>query len=150
MRVCAQAYVYGFTDRGTLEVGKKAGTHPTLSIPKSVLRTALASLADANSTVPFTDLNMINLAALQIQDPEHIYDLPTGAPRWNQAVSGYEMTIVSGQVTFINGVHTGALPGKLQRNMYTGAKPGPFADVPVRLCSLSAFYSCLCPPIDRG
>ena len=29
--VCAQAYVYGFTDRGTLEVGKKAGTHPTLS-----------------------------------------------------------------------------------------------------------------------
>ena len=67
----------------------------------------------------------INLAALQIQDPEHIYDLPTGAPRWNQAVSGYEMTIVSGQVTFINGVHTGALPGKLQRNMHTGAKPGP-------------------------
>ena len=101
--------------------------------------------------MPFADLNMINLAALQIQDPEHIYDLPTGAPRWNQAVSGYEMTIVSGQVTFINGVHTGALPGKLQRNMYTGAKPGPFADVPVRLCSaLSAFYSCLCPPIDRG
>ena len=71
--------------------------------------------------MPFADLNMINLAALQIQDPEHIYDLPTGAPRWNQAVLGYEMTIVSGQVTFINGVHTGALPGKLVRNPLTFA-----------------------------
>jgi hypothetical protein len=50
---------------------------------------------------------------------EHVHDLPKGAARWAQEVTGYEMTVCAGIITFINGVHTGALPGKLVRNPLT-------------------------------
>ena len=45
-----------------------------------------------------------------------VYDLPTGAPRWDQKCEGYVYTIKSGQVTFEAGVSTGVLPGQLVRN----------------------------------
>ena len=37
------------------------------------------------------------------------------APRFVQKARGYEATVVSGEVTFRNGEHTGALPGRLVR-----------------------------------
>ena len=43
-------------------------------------------------------------------------DLPTGAPRWLQYVKGYDLTMVSGTITFQNGIKTGKLPGRLVRN----------------------------------
>ena len=67
------AYLYGLTDRGTLEVGKKA------------------------------DVNIVDMDELKILDPVHVYDMPTGAPRWDQQVVGYKATIQSGVVTFRNG-----------------------------------------------
>ena len=67
------AYLYGLTDRGTLEVGKKA------------------------------DVNIVDMDELKILDPVHVYDMPTGAPRWDQQVVCYKATIQSGVVTFRNG-----------------------------------------------
>ena len=68
---------------------------------------------------------------LAIQDPVHVHDLPTGAPRWDQKVVGYEYTILSGQITFQNGIHTGALPGALVRGRGTvGVRTGPLPDPP--------------------
>jgi len=51
------------------------------------------------------------------------YDLPAGGKRLLQGAKGYDATIVSGQVIYRNGQHTGALPGKLIR----GPQPAPVA-----------------------
>ena len=79
------AALYGLNDRGTLEPGKKG------------------------------DLNVIDLDALENVLPEIANDLPAGAARFIQKARGYEATVVSGEVTFRNGEHTGALPGRLVR-----------------------------------
>jgi N-acyl-D-amino-acid deacylase len=61
------------------------------------------------------DLNVIDFQALRLFRPEAIYDLPAGGRRLVQRAEGYRYTIKSGQVTFENGQHTGALPGGLVR-----------------------------------
>ena len=75
----------GLHDRGVLAVGKKA------------------------------DLNVIDWARLGADKPYVVHDLPAGGKRLLQKVHGYEATIVSGQVTFRDGVPTGVLPGRLVR-----------------------------------
>jgi N-acyl-D-aspartate/D-glutamate deacylase len=79
------AKAYGLADRGTLEVGKKA------------------------------DINVIDLDRLYIHAPEMIHDLPAGGRRIVQHVDGYRYTICAGEVTMVDGEHTGALPGRLVR-----------------------------------
>ena len=44
-----------------------------------------------------------------------VYDLPAGGKRLIQRASGYAMTICDGEVTYEDGEHTGALPGRLMR-----------------------------------
>ena len=79
------ARVYGLTDRGTLEVGKKA------------------------------DLNLIDLDALHLHAPRMVFDLPASGRRLVQRADGYRATVVSGTVTYENGEATGARPGRLVR-----------------------------------
>jgi N-acyl-D-aspartate/D-glutamate deacylase len=79
------AELYGLGDRGTLAPGKKA------------------------------DLNVIDLSRLQLAIPELVNDLPGGARRLIQKAEGYAATVVSGEVTFRSGDHSGALPGRLVR-----------------------------------
>ena len=79
------ARAYGLNDRGRLEPGLLA------------------------------DLNVIDFKALRLFRPEAIYDLPAGGRRLVQRAEGYRYTIKSGQVTFEDGEHTGALPGGLVR-----------------------------------
>jgi N-acyl-D-aspartate/D-glutamate deacylase len=43
------------------------------------------------------------------------YDLPANGQRLIQRAQGYHTTVLRGQVTFENGVATGALPGQLVR-----------------------------------
>ncbi len=61
------------------------------------------------------DLNVIDFAALRLFRPEAVNDLPAGGRRLVQRAEGYRYTVKSGQVTFEDGHHTGALPGGLVR-----------------------------------
>jgi N-acyl-D-aspartate/D-glutamate deacylase len=79
------AEVVGLTDRGTLEVGKKA------------------------------DVNVIDLDHLTLRPPHPADDLPAGGRRILQDASGYVATIVSGVVTRRDDSDTGARPGRLVR-----------------------------------
>jgi N-acyl-D-aspartate/D-glutamate deacylase len=79
------AATYGFTDRGTLQPGKRA------------------------------DFNLIDLEALHLHAPEMVFDLPAGGRRLVQHVDGYQATVVAGQVTYVEGEPTGARPGRLVR-----------------------------------
>ena len=61
------------------------------------------------------DINIIDFDAMRLHRPEAIFDLPAGGRRLVQKPEGYELTIKAGEIIFDNGVHTGALPGKLVR-----------------------------------
>lgn len=87
------ASLYGFHDRGTLEVGKLA------------------------------DINVIDLQALKIQPPAIVRDLPAGGRRFLQAAQGYRYTIKSGQITYVDGQASAALPGRLLKRSEFGAAP---------------------------
>jgi N-acyl-D-aspartate/D-glutamate deacylase len=80
------AELYGFTDRGTLEVGKRA------------------------------DLNVIDHANLSVSAPVAHHDLPAGGTRLMQPVSGYLATVCRGEITRENDEDTGARPGRLVRS----------------------------------
>jgi N-acyl-D-aspartate/D-glutamate deacylase len=95
---------------------------PKLAIEKAVKKmtsdtAALYGLGDRGTLVPGQkgDLNVIDLDRLENALPEIATDLPGGASRFVQKARGYEVTIVSGEVTFREGEHTGALPGRLIR-----------------------------------
>ena len=79
------AGVYGITDRGVIAPGYRA------------------------------DLNLVDLEALRLHDPEMVYDLPAGGKRIIQRASGYALTVCAGEVTYEDGEHTGAMPGRLVR-----------------------------------
>jgi N-acyl-D-aspartate/D-glutamate deacylase len=44
-----------------------------------------------------------------------VYDLPEGGGRLRQEATGYDYTLVAGEVTYQRGEATGALPGRLVR-----------------------------------
>lgn len=67
------------------------------------------------------DINLIDFENLRARHPFVAYDLPAGGRRLMQEASGYVATLVAGQVTFDDGKHTGALPGRLVR----GAQAAP-------------------------
>jgi N-acyl-D-aspartate/D-glutamate deacylase len=85
-RQCAEtAALVGLTDRGTLGAGMRA------------------------------DVNLVDLEHLATSPAAIVKDLPAGGSRLVGAPVGYVATIAGGQVTFENGEHTGALPGRLVR-----------------------------------
>ena len=65
------------------------------------------------------DINVIDFANLGLERPEMVVDLPAGGRRLMQKARGYTATVKAGQITYRNGVATGALPGGLVR----GAQP---------------------------
>ncbi|MFI5507762.1 amidohydrolase family protein [Mycobacterium sp. NPDC051804] len=79
------AQLFGLTDRGVIQKGKKA------------------------------DINVIDMDALTLHPAKMVYDLPAGGQRLVQNASGYSATIVNGVVTRRNSVDTGARPGRLVR-----------------------------------
>jgi len=85
-QTAGNAALYGFTDRGTLEPGKRA------------------------------DVNVIDHANLTVSAPVAHHDLPAGGTRLMQPVSGYLATICSGEVTRDHDEDTGARPGRLVRS----------------------------------
>jgi N-acyl-D-aspartate/D-glutamate deacylase len=67
------------------------------------------------------DLNVIDPTRLAIGRHRVENDLPGGRGRLHQPASGYDATIVAGEVAYRDGVATGALAGRLVR----GAQPAP-------------------------
>jgi len=79
------ARLHGLNDRGTLAVGKAA------------------------------DIVVFTPDELSIDPITLLRDFPTGAGRLVFGVQGYDAVIVNGEPLFIDGVHTGALPGAILR-----------------------------------
>lgn len=79
------ADLYGMTDRGSLEIGKRA------------------------------DINVINFDRLKLGSLEVRSDLPAGGQRILQPATGYIATYVNGVRTRANDDDTGARPGRLVR-----------------------------------
>jgi N-acyl-D-amino-acid deacylase len=61
------------------------------------------------------DINIIDFEQLRLHRPQAIFDLPTGGRRLVQRAEGYKYVLKSGVTTFVEGQHTGALPGQLVR-----------------------------------
>lgn len=65
------------------------------------------------------DLNVIDYEGLTLKAPAVAYDLPAGGRRLIQRADGYVATIVAGEITYLDGEPTGALPGRLLRGAQT-------------------------------
>jgi N-acyl-D-aspartate/D-glutamate deacylase len=61
------------------------------------------------------DLNVIDFDALTLHAPQVVHDMPGGGRRLIQKSTGYVATMVAGEITYREGVPTGALPGRLVR-----------------------------------
>ena len=80
------ARVLGLKDRGALQPGLKA------------------------------DINVFDPDRVAERQPVLVHDFPGGAPRYIQKSMGYKTTIVNGEVTLVDGEHTGARAGKVLRH----------------------------------
>ena len=95
-----------------------------MSIPDLVRRQTreparFAGLHDRGLLAPGmkADINVIDFANLALERPNMVVDLPAGGRRLMQKARGYAATVKAGQITYRNGVATGALPGGLVRSM---------------------------------
>jgi N-acyl-D-amino-acid deacylase len=69
------------------------------------------------------DMNVLDPAAVLPDLPTLAFDLPAGAVRLVQKTSGIRSTVVGGEVLFVDGEHTGALPGRLLRGPLGNDRP---------------------------
>ena len=97
-------------------------TRGTISIENAIKRQCsdtarLYGLNDRGQLVPgmLADINLIDMARLELGKPWMAFDLPAGGKRLLQKAVGYRMTIKNGAITFRDGEMTGALPGTLVR-----------------------------------
>lgn len=74
-------------------------------------------LADRGRIAPGlkADLNLIDLDGLRLERPYLAHDLPAGGTRLMQRADGFRMTILSGRITYRDGLPTDSLPGRLVR-----------------------------------
>jgi N-acyl-D-aspartate/D-glutamate deacylase len=64
----------------------------------------------------YADVNVIDLDALTLPIPEYVHDFPGGAGRYVQRATGYDWTVVNGEVFMDHGEHTGAFAGRTLRS----------------------------------
>jgi N-acyl-D-aspartate/D-glutamate deacylase len=69
------------------------------------------------------DLNVIDFDRLEVRRPTMAFDLPAGGKRLMQGADGYVATIVSGKISYRDGVKTHALAGKLVRGPQAAPLP---------------------------
>ena len=62
------------------------------------------------------DINVFDPDKVAERQPVLVHDFPGGAPRYIQKSMGYKTTIVNGEVTLVDGEHTGARAGKVLRH----------------------------------
>ena len=94
--------------RLTLEAAVKRQSHDTAR---------LYGLDDRGVIAPgaLADVNVIDFEHLRLEKPWLAFDLPAGGKRLLQRAEGYRYTIKSGEITFRDGVWTGATPGGVLR-----------------------------------
>jgi len=63
----------------------------------------------------FADINIFALEELRVHAPEFTHDLPAGAGRFIQKASGFDYTLVNGEVFMEKGEHAGGLAGRVLR-----------------------------------
>jgi N-acyl-D-aspartate/D-glutamate deacylase len=100
------------------ECGRDDGFDLTWLIKRQTSDTArTVGLLDRGVIAPGmkADINVIDVEKLALPAPSMKFDLPAGGKRLLQGASGYRATLVSGEVTYRDGAHTGALPGRLVR-----------------------------------
>ncbi len=68
----------------------------------------------------FADVNVIDFESLELPAPSYVYDFPHGAGRYVQGATGYDYTLVNGQVFMDHGEHTGAFAGSMLKNSAPG------------------------------
>jgi N-acyl-D-aspartate/D-glutamate deacylase len=105
---------------------------PEMRIPLPALVKKLAAdtaaavdLLDRGQVKPGykADLNLIDFGTLRLHAPRAAFDLPAGGRRLKQRADGYVATIVSGEVVYRHGAHTGKLPGRLVRGPQRAPSP---------------------------
>ncbi|MBO0854521.1 MAG: amidohydrolase family protein, partial [Nocardia sp.] len=76
---------------------------------------SLWGIADRGVLAPgaYADVNVIDLANLDLFTPEMAADFPLGAQRFTQRARGYDYTLVNGQVLVDHDELTGAVAGRL-------------------------------------
>jgi N-acyl-D-aspartate/D-glutamate deacylase len=62
------------------------------------------------------DIFVFDPAAIDLERPRQVNDLPEGAPRYVQGARGVRYSIVNGTLLMQDGAHTGAYPGKVLRS----------------------------------
>ena len=62
------------------------------------------------------DVNVFDPERVAERQPVLVHDFPGGAPRYIQKSVGYKTTIVNGEVTLVDGEHTGARAGRVLRH----------------------------------
>jgi N-acyl-D-aspartate/D-glutamate deacylase len=79
---------------------------------------ALFGLDDRGVIAPGmkADMNVIDFDSLRVRRPEMAHDFPAGGKRLVQRADGYRATIVTGEITYLDGEPTGALPGRVVRS----------------------------------
>jgi N-acyl-D-aspartate/D-glutamate deacylase len=92
MLTLAPAVAWGFHDRGLLREGMLA------------------------------DLNVFDPATVGPAVPEIVTDLPGGGKRLSQRATGFRATVVAGEPTIVDGISTGAHPGRLVRNRLASSR----------------------------
>ena len=96
-----------------------AGSRAEIAAGAAVLaldtNSGLISTGFSSTHDTITAPTIIDYDALRLHAPEMVSDLPAGGQRLIQRADGYVATICAGEVTYENGEHTGAMPGRLIR-----------------------------------
>ena len=92
------------------------------SLPEAIRRLTsdtadLFGIVDRGRLRPgsFADVNVIDFDHLHLPPPTYEHDFPDGAGRFVQGASGYDYTLVNGQVFMDHGEHSGVLAGEMLR-----------------------------------
>jgi N-acyl-D-aspartate/D-glutamate deacylase len=92
------------------------------SLPEAIRRLTsdtadLFGIVDRGRLQPgsFADVNVIDFDHLHLPPPTYEHDFPNGAGRYVQHASGYDCTLVNGQVFMHHGEHSGVFAGEMLR-----------------------------------
>jgi len=110
-------------DSTTFLLAELARTRAIMSIPEAVhkltgMPASVLGLVERGQVQEgwHADLNVIDIDKLGSTQPEYVNDFPFGGGRFVVGSTGYDATIVGGDVIFSHGQNTGQRPGRVIRD----------------------------------